>query len=150
MSAPVAKGRRPDLHERFDRHEVTTAGSDRSFGLVIGGAFVIFGLWPVVSANSPRGWSLVLGGVFIVLAVVRPRLLARLNRAWTRLGVALHRVMSPVVLGLVFYTTLTPIGLVLRVLGKDLLRLERDPSLPTYWIARVPPGPAPDTMRRQF
>jgi Saxitoxin biosynthesis operon protein SxtJ len=150
MAAPVAKRERLDLHERFDHQEVAEGGADRSFGLVIGAVLAIFGLWPLLSANRPRLWSLALGAVFIVLALTRPRVLARLNRAWTWVGIGLHRIISPVVLGLVFYTTLTPIGLFLRVLGKDVLRLKFDRSLSTYWILRVPPGPPPDTMRRQF
>jgi Saxitoxin biosynthesis operon protein SxtJ len=141
---------RLDSHERFEHQGTTTGSSNRSFGLIIGAALGVIGLWPLVTSNRPRGWALVLGGVFVLTALARPHLLASLNTAWTRLGLAMHRVVSPVVLGLVFYTTLTPIGLLMRMLGKDVLRLKRDPELSTYWIPRVPPGPGSDTMRRQF
>jgi hypothetical protein len=150
MAAPGATRQRLDNHERFDHEEAAAGASDRSFGLVIGAALTTFGLWPLLRANRPWSSLLVLGALFILIALTRPHLLMRLNHAWTRLGLLLHRILSPVVLGLVFYTTLTPIGLILRALGKDVLRLQSDRSVSTYWILRLPPGPPPDTMRRQF
>jgi hypothetical protein len=137
-------------HERLNREEPAAGGSDRSFGLVIGAAFVVIGLWPLLGARGPRLWSLLIAATFVGVALWKPRLLAPLNRGWTRLGLAMHRVTSPVVLGLVFYTTVTPIGLLLRALGKNVLGRRWDASRTTYWIPRVPPGPAGDTMRRQF
>ena len=76
--------------------------------------------------------------------------LAPLNKWWTKLGVLLYRIVSPVVLGLLFYLTVTPIALLLRLLGKDPLRLRRDPDGASYWIDRTPPGPAPESMKNQF
>jgi saxitoxin biosynthesis operon SxtJ-like protein len=146
----MATETRHDVHERFDGEETVAGASDRSFGVVIGVALLVFGLWPLVRADRPRSSMLALGVLFILIAVTRPRLLARLNQAWTHLGFLLHRIVSPVVLGLLFYTTLTPIAVILRALGKDVLRLKSDRTLSTYWILRVPPGPPPDTMRRQF
>jgi hypothetical protein len=147
----VARRRkRLDLHEQLEREDTSKAGSDRSFGLVISAALTTFGLLPLLRGHPARGWLLVMAAGFVVPALIRPRLLGPLNRAWTWLGIRLHRIVSPLVLGLVFYTTVTPIGLVLRLLGKDLLRQKIDPSLPTYWILRRPAGPPPDTMRYQF
>lgn len=97
-----------------------------------------------------RVWALVLTAAFFLAALARPRILAPLNRLWLRVGLLLHACLSPVILGLVFYTTVTPIGLVRRLLGADPLRLRLDRDAVTYWIERDPPGPAPDTMRRQF
>lgn len=77
-------------------------------------------------------------------------LLGVLTVLWTRVGNVLHRLASPVVLGLVFFLLLTPIGLVMRALGKDPLRLKPEPAAKTYWIAREPPGPAPDSLRHLF
>ena len=76
--------------------------------------------------------------------------LAPLNRVWLRLGLVLYKVVNPVAMGLVFFTTVVPIGLMMRALGKDPLRLKRDASAASYWIMRDPPGPAPDTMKNQF
>jgi hypothetical protein len=84
------------------------------------------------------------------LAMGTPRLLTPLNRLWTRFGLVLHAVVTPVVMGLLFYLTVVPIGIVMRLAGKDLLALRYDPGAKSYWIERRPPGPAPDTMPRQF
>jgi hypothetical protein len=146
----MRKQARFGIHERLEGDHGTTGGSDRSFGLVIAAALAIIGLWPLLTTGRLRVWALGLAVAFVGAALVRPRVLAPLNRAWTLLGNAMHRVVSPVVLGLVFYTTVTPIALLLRALGKDVLGRRWDGSRTTYWIPRVPPGPAGDTMRRQF
>jgi hypothetical protein len=78
-----------------------------------------------------------------------PSSLRPLNRLWMKLGLLLHRIVNPIVMGLLFYGTIWPTGLVMRMRGRDLLRLKRDPSAASYWIARVP-GPAPETMKDQF
>ena len=88
--------------------------------------------------------------MFLVPALVRPQVLGPLNRLWLRLGLLLQRLVTPVVMALLFYGTVTPIALVLRLLGKDLLRLRIDRGADSYWLERRPPGPAPDTMRNQF
>ena len=77
-------------------------------------------------------------------------MLAPLNRAWLYVGLLLQRVVSPVVLGILFFLTVTPIGLLMRLTGKNPLRLGFDREAQSYWIDRQPPGPAPDTMPRQF
>ena len=97
-----------------------------------------------------RGWALVVAAAFFLAALALPRILAPLNRVWLRFGLVLHACISPVIMGLVFYATVTPIGLVRRLLGKDPLRLRLDRDAVTYWIERDPPGPTPDTMPRQF
>src|SRR5262245_35779910 len=108
------------------------------------------GLWPLVHAEAVRWWALVLAAVFAFLAQMWTAALAPLNKLWTKLGVLLYRVVSPLVLGLLFYATVTPIALLMRVLGKDPLRLRRDPDVASYWIVRTPPGPAPKSMKNQF
>jgi hypothetical protein len=77
-------------------------------------------------------------------------LLRPFNRLWFRFGLLLSRVVNPLVMGLLFYFTVTPIGLIMRALGKDPLRLRFDRGARTYWIDRQPPGPEPETMRQQF
>jgi hypothetical protein len=82
--------------------------------------------------------------------LVRPGLLAGLNRQWTKLGVLLGKVVSPIALGLLFYCAIAPLGIVMRLAGKDPLRLKFDRAAESYWIRREPPGPAPDSMTNQF
>lgn len=127
-----------------------SGGSDRGFGLVMAAVFAIVGAWPALFAGAPRLWSFAVAALFLGAALAAPRVLAPLNRVWTRFGVLLHRIMNPVVMAVVFYGTVVPIGLVMRALGKDPLRLRRDPAATSYWIARTPPGPAPETMKNQF
>jgi hypothetical protein len=97
-----------------------------------------------------RWWSLAAAVAFLLSALLFPRVLRRLNWLWLKVGLVLHAIVNPVVMGLLFYLTVTPIGLLFRWLGKDPLRLHFDTTADTYWIERRPPGPTPDTMRRQF
>ena len=140
------------MHEDFSREEVVEGSSDRAFGIVMAVFFASVGLWPLVFGSTPavRWWALAVATIFGALALIRPATLAPLNRLWLRFGLLLAKIVSPVVLGLLFYTTVAPIGLVMRAFGKDPLRLQRDPAATSYWIAREPPGPAPDTMKNQF
>lgn len=112
--------------------------------------FTIVGLWPLVGGAGPRVWALGIAGVFALLARVWPDALAPLNRIWFRFGLLLHRIVSPVVLAVLFFLTVTPMALLLRILGKDLLRLRWDREAASYWIERDPPGPEPETMIHQF
>lgn len=79
-----------------------------------------------------------------------PRSLAGLHRAWIKLGLVMFKVVNPVVLGVVYLTTVVPIGLLMRARGHDPLKLKRDPEAKSYWLERDPPGPAPETMSNQF
>jgi hypothetical protein len=138
------------VHEDFSRKEEVAGSSDRAFGLVFAAGFALLALWPIVRHRPMRGWALALAAVFLIVAGLRPRLLGPLNRLWLRLSLLLQRLVTFAVMALLFYGTVTPVALVLRLLGKDLLRLRIDGTAPTYWIDRRPPGPSPDTMRQQF
>ncbi len=137
-------------HEDFSRQEEITPSSDRSFGLVIASFLLIVAFWPLVHAEPVRWWALGMAAVFAVLALLWTAALAPLNKLWTKLGLLLYRIVSPIVLGLLFYLTVAPIALLMRLLGKDPLRLRRDPDQASYWIIRTPPGPAPESMKNQF
>jgi hypothetical protein len=126
------------------------AGSDRSFGLTFAVVFALIGLWPMVHGASLRYWAIAVAMVFFVAGLFWPGLLSPPKRVWFRLSLALHRVVNPVLMFLIYYGVIVPIGLVLRALGKDLLRLRNDHSAPSYWLAREPPGPADGSMAKQF
>jgi saxitoxin biosynthesis operon SxtJ-like protein len=138
------------MHEDFSRKEDIKPSSDRSFGLVIAAVFLLITFWPLVHAEPALWWALAVAAVFALLALTWTAALAPLNKWWTKLGLLLYRVVSPIVLGLLFYVAVMPVGLLLRVLGKDLLQLRRDPDVATYWIDRTPPGPASESMKNQF
>jgi Flp pilus assembly protein TadB len=137
-------------HENFSRDEASSAGSsDRMFGLVMAGALALLALINGWHHGRLWPWELTIAVLLLSAAWLRPMLLNPLNRLWMKLGLLLHRVVNPIVMGLLFYGTIWPTGLVMRMRGRDLLRLKREPEADTYWIAR-PPGPLPETMRDQF
>ena len=137
-------------HESFAREEEVKTSSERVFGFVFAAVFAIIGSWPLVHGNTIRLWSLGVAAAFLVLALAAPKTLAPLNRLWMKFGLLLHAVVNPIVMAFLFFSTVTPIALIMRIRGKDPLRLKLDPAARSYWIDRTPPGPAPDTMPRQF
>jgi Saxitoxin biosynthesis operon protein SxtJ len=136
-------------HENFSRDEATSPGSDRTFGLVMAAALALVGAVNFHHSGRLWPWELVLAVLFLAAALLKASLLNSLNRLWMKLGLVLHRIVNPIVMGLLFYGTIWPTGIVMRMRGRDLLRLKREPSSDTYWIARAP-GPQPETMRDQF
>jgi hypothetical protein len=137
-------------HEDLKREIEVHGSSDRSFGLVFAAVFLAIGLWPLVRGGTLRAWAPAVAVAFLVAALARPSLLAPLNRLWTRFGLLLGKVTTPIVMGILFYLVVTPTGLLMRLFGKDPLRLSRDPEAGSYWIQREPPGPSPETMSNQF
>ena len=121
----------------------------RSFGLIVGGVFALIGLWPpVVYGADPRWWSVVLAGGLIVTAAVYPKALFRLHKLWMALGHVLGWVNTRIILGLIFYGVVTPIGLIRRCLGKDPMGKELRPDAVSY---RIPRGPRPPAhLKRQY
>ena len=137
-------------HEDLSREHVVKGSSDRAFGLVFAAVFLLVGAWPLVHGGLLRWWALVLAAAFALITVTKPQLLASLNRLWIRLGGLLSKVVSPLALGLLFYAVLAPLGVCLRLAGKDPLKLNRAPQAASYWVPRQPPGPPPDSMTNQF
>ena len=137
-------------HESFSRDETVVAGSDRSFGIVMAAAFSILTLLNGWHDGRLWPWMAGLAVLFLVAALLYPAALNPLNRMWLKFGLLLHKVVSPIVMSLLFYGTILPTGLVMRAMGKDLLRLKRQSDADSYWIVRQPPGPAPETMKDQF
>jgi hypothetical protein len=137
-------------HETFRERDAVKGSSDRSFGIVFAVVFSVVGLVPLFSGSGPRWWSIGLAAIFLVTALGYPKILAPLNRLWTRFGLLLHRIVNPIIMGLLFFLVVTPIAMIMRLVGKRPLHLEQDPDVTTYWISRDPPGPPPETMKQQF
>jgi hypothetical protein len=136
------------LEPKIER--ATKQGSDRSFGFVFAVALTALTFLPLLHHGAPRWWMLPLAAAFGALALGRPRLLHPFNRAWLMLGEALHRVVSPLVMGAIFFLCVTPIAFVMRWRGKDVLSLKRRPDLKSYWIERPDALPDPQAMRNQY
>jgi hypothetical protein len=141
---------RPSTHETLSRKTKIEGSSERAFGIVFAVAFALVGAWPTLSGVGPWYWAWAIGGAFLLVAMFVPSALKPLNFVWIRFGMVLGMVVSPLVLALVYYLAVTPTGLVMRLARRDLLRLQRERELKSYWIPRDPPGPAPDSIRNQF
>ena len=139
-----------DLHEDLRREHSFEISSNRSFGLVMAGGFVVIAFGPLLRHHPIRWWAAAVSGIFLVLTVTVPRLLTPLNKAWAKLGLLLGRIVSPIMLGVLYFTVFTPMALFLKIAGKDVLNLRRDPGAKSYWIVREPPGPPPESLKNQF
>lgn len=137
-------------HESLERNEAVSGSSDRAFGIVFAVVFILIGIVPWMFGGVFRWWSVGVGALFLAVALLLPRVLAPLNRLWMRFGLLLHKIVSPVVLGIMFFAVITPMGLIRRALGNDPLRLRFDGQARSYWVDRKPPGPPPDSLDNQF
>ena len=137
-------------HEDLTREQHVEGSSDRVFGLVLAGVFLVIAGWPLFNGESPRWWASGVAAVFALVALVKPALFAGLNRLWIKFGALLGKGVSPLALGVLFYGVFAPVGAVMRLTGKKPLRLEFDPGADSYWIPRNPPGPPPGSMTNQF
>ncbi len=139
------------MHEHSQKYIIEAKeSSDRTFGLVFSAVFTIIALYPLLGSRGIRSWSLIAAGIFLLLALIAPVVLAPTNRLWTKFGEMLHRIVSPVALGIVFYFTVLPTGLLMRLFDKDPLRLRLDLTAKSYWIKREPPGPTAESFNNQF
>lgn len=140
-------------HEAIAREEHVKGSSNRTFGLFFALVFSIVAAWPLRRGFEPdllRWWWLVPAAALLVAALAAPRLLAPLNRAWMAFGLLLARIMNPLILGVMFFVVVTPIGLLKRLFSGAETRRRADPAVASYWRRRPQPGPAPATMRQQF
>ena len=138
------------MHENLDKEEEVKVSSDRSFGIVFTLVFLTVGVW-VVSGGQSKGWFFfVSAALFLVVAIARPSTLGPFNRSWAKFGLLLGQVFNPLLLGVVFFLVVTPIAVVMRLLGKDSLHLKSKSDLKSYWIDRSPAGPKFGSMTKQF
>jgi len=116
-----------------------------TFGILFFIFFLIIGLYPLKSDEAVRVWSVVLSLVLLIITIIKPNLFTFLNKFWIKLGILLGKIISPIVMGLVFFFVVTPIGILVRVLKKDVMGLKREAS--SYWINREDKV---QTMKKQF
>lgn len=125
-------------------------GSDRTFGIIMAIAFGVVAAWPLLKDGSVRLWAAGVAAIFLVLALAVPRVLGPVNRLWMLFGILLGRIVSPIVLFLVYIVAVVPTGLILRLRGLDPLKRRFDAAAASYWVHRTPPGKPDGTMTRQF
>jgi hypothetical protein len=143
---------KPSFHENFSRQADVKSGTDRSFGLTVGGVLLLIAV--ARTYFHGMGWVQYgmagVGVVLIVLGLIAPDSLGRLHHAWIKLGLVMFRVVNPVVLALIYAVVIVPVGFLMRLTGRDPLRRKFDAGAASYWVVRDPPGPAPDSMTNQF
>tara|TARA_B100000787_G_C15987289_1_gene204259 strand:- start:143 stop:517 length:375 start_codon:yes stop_codon:yes gene_type:complete len=120
--------------------------SEKSFGIIFAFLFFLYGIWPLLSATEIRVWSVIVAVVFLALAFLKPKILKSLNRYWIKLGEILGKIIAPLIMALVFFTIVTPISFIVRILGKDLLNLKFT-NENSYWLKR---SKNVTTMDKQF
>ena len=121
--------------------------SNRSFGIVFFIVFLIISLWPLTNGETLRVWSIVIAVIFLILGLINSKLLTPLNKLWFKFGILLSRIVSPIVLGFIFFAIITPTGIIMKMLGKDLLNNKYDNTKKSYWINR---DKLKSTMKLQF
>ena len=131
-------------------HAGPKISSERNFGLVFAGVFALISLSPLIHANQMRVWPLPIAAVFLAAAILAPRALAPLNRLWFLIGILLGKIVTPLVMTMLFFVVVTPVGVVMRLCGNDPLRLKRDRAAKSYWLDRPLLGPTTESFKDQF
>ena len=121
--------------------------SNRNFGLVFFGFFLIISVWPLIHGEELRIWSLFISIIFLLLGLFNSKILTPLNKAWLKLGIFLGNFIAPIIMSIVFFCVVTPTGFVMRLLGKNLLMLKKDKDKNTYWIKK---NKYKTSMKNQF
>jgi hypothetical protein len=115
------------------------------FGILFFIFFLIIGLYPLISNGPIRIWSVILSLVFLIITIIRPNLFTYLNRLWIKFGILLGKIISPIIMGVVFFFVVTPVGILVKILKKDVMRLKRGET--SYWINRKDKL---QSMKKQF
>ena len=121
-------------------------GSNRSFGIVFFLVFLLISIYPLINNESIRIWSLVVSLIFLALGIINSNLLLPLNKLWFKFGIFLGKIISPIIMGIIFFLVVTPIGLIMKLLGKDVLNLKYN-DYRSYWIEKNGPK---SKMKNQF
>ena len=120
--------------------------SNRSFGIVFFIVFLLIATYPLLKGNDLRIWSLLISFGFLILGLINSKILSPLNKLWFKFGLILGKIISPLIMGIIFFVVVTPIGVVMRILKKDLLNLKYNKK-ETYWIEKTGPK---SKMKNQF
>ena len=110
-------------------------GSNKSFGIVFAVVFGLIAFWPLIKGNDIRIWALVISIIFFVLGLINSKILTPLNRLWFKVGIFLGNFIAPIVMGIIFFLVVTPTGIIMKLLGKDLIKLKKN-NEKSYWIEK--------------
>ena len=121
-------------------------GSNKSFGIVFFIVFLLIAIYPLINNGELRIWSLVVAIIFLILGLINSKILTPLNKLWFKFGLLLGKVISPLIMGIIFFLVVTPTALIMRIIGKDLLNLKFN-NKKSYWIEKTGPK---SKMKNQF
>ena len=110
-------------------------GSNKSFGIVFAIVFGLISFWPIIKGNDIRIWALIISIIFLVLGLVNSKILTPLNKLWFKFGIFLGNFIAPIVMGIIFFLVVTPTGIIMKLLGKDLIKLKKN-NEKSYWIEK--------------
>ena len=125
--------------------EIKTS-SNRSFGIVFFIVFLLVAIYPFFKNGDIRLWSLIISSIFLILGLINSNILTPLNKIWFKFGIFLGKMISPVIMGIIFFLVVTPIGFIMRLMGKDVLSLKFNNNK-SYWIEKTDPK---SKMKNQF
>ncbi len=131
----------------ISRYVSTEQSSEKSFGVVFSIVFLIVALYPLINSESLRIWALVVSIIFFLLAFLAPKILVLPNKLWFKFGLLIGSIVAPIVMAFVYFVTVLPTGLIMRLLGKDLLKQKLDKNAKSYWVKRSEPM---GSMKNQF
>ena len=120
--------------------------NNKSFGILFFIIFLLIALWPLLNSEFIRMWALGIASIFLVLGLINSKILTPVKKSWIKLGEILGKIIAPIVMGLIYFLIITPIGLLMRLVGKDVLNLKFNKN-DSYWIKRAKNI---NTMKRQF
>ena len=122
-------------------------GSNRSFGIVFFIVFLLIATYPLINQGNLRIWSLIISFLFLILGLLNSKILTPLNKLWFKFGLFLGKIISPIIMGIIFFVVVTPIGVIMRLIGKDVLNLKLNKKEGSYWIEKEGPK---SKMKNQF
>ena len=125
----------------------TEKSTEKSFGVIFSIVFLVVSLYPLINSEGLRIWALVVSTIFFLLAFVAPKVLVLPNKLWFKFGLLVGSIVAPIVMSFVYFVTVLPTGLIMRLLGKDLLKQKLDKNAKSYWIERKQPM---GSMKNQF
>ena len=131
----------------ISRYASTEQSSEKSFGVVFSIVFLIVALYPLINSEGLRIWALVVSIIFFLLAFLAPKILVLPNKLWFKFGLLIGSIVAPIVMAFVYFVTVLPTGLIMRLLGKDLLKQKLDKNAKSYWVNRSEPM---GSMKNQF
>ena len=131
----------------ISRHVSTEQSSEKSFGVVFSIVFLIVALYPLITSEGLRIWALVVSIIFLLLAFLAPKILVLPNKLWFKFGLLICSIVAPIVMAFIYFVTVLPTGLIMRLLGKDLLKQKLYKNAKSYWVKRDEPM---GSMKNQF